>query len=222
MPSKLVFPETEIVNRWVTNIFDNTRKIASDFGCSAPTISAILRRHLSSEIIDEIKHTKISVSSKNRNDAGTQKRNEQIIYARSKITEAGKYKSKAALVVATVNSVNKRKGKQLSQYHRKKLSFSHIGIHAGDRHPNWNGGTSKICWRGAGWAQARREARIRDGNTCQSCGKTSVSQGRSMDVHHRVSYFKFISAEQANDLENLVCLCRSCHRKIENGTIKCP
>jgi predicted HNH restriction endonuclease len=43
-----------------------------------------------------------------------------------------------------------------------------------------------------------------------------------MDVHHRISYFSFPSAVEANQLSNLVCLCRSCHRKVENGTMSCP
>lgn len=56
----------------------------------------------------------------------------------------------------------------------------------------------------------RIKALERDGFKCQECGKKDV-----LDVHHidgKGSTFPV--PEQNNSIENLITLCRSCHRKI--------
>jgi len=64
--------------------------------------------------------------------------------------------------------------------------------------------------------------RARDGFRCQVCG-TLESDGRQHDVHHKIPFRQFVSRagfgdparEAANRLDNLVTLCRSCHRGAE-------
>jgi DEAD/DEAH box helicase domain-containing protein len=66
---------------------------------------------------------------------------------------------------------------------------------------------------GPNWARQRKQARARDGHRCQMCG--AVEQGREHDVHHKVPFRTFASYQQANQLSNLVTLCRPCHRRAE-------
>jgi hypothetical protein len=209
-----------IIERWLNDVTCNTRSLANEFGCSAPQIAGIISEQVPCHVVDMVTRLKQSNSTKNRKDIHESGFTEKAVAALRGIPLTGYRLDR--LLVGVENSVKARKGVPLTKEHRDKLSLSHVGLMAGDKHPNWNGGTSKICWRGPGWAQARREARQRDANTCMACGKSALDQGRAMDVHHRISYFKFDSAKQANDLSNLVCLCRSCHRKVENRTIECP
>ncbi len=66
---------------------------------------------------------------------------------------------------------------------------------------------------GPNWPGQRDKARARDGYRCQICGV--AEQGRTHDVHHKIPFRRFDSYQQANQLANLVTLCRSCHRQAE-------
>lgn len=88
----------------------------------------------------------------------------------------------------------------------------------------WKGGC--IDYYGPNWREQKRLARQRDGNRCQVCGKTAKKNGRDMDVHHIKPFRSFdylpdqnLNYEQANALDNLICLCRACHKKAESGKI---
>lgn len=85
----------------------------------------------------------------------------------------------------------------------------------GSNNPRWVGG--QTTYRGKGWLLARKLAVIRDSGTCQSCGKFI---GESIPVHHIKPFRNIKSEEQANKLENLICLCQSCHVKAEWQIIK--
>ena len=67
-------------------------------------------------------------------------------------------------------------------------------------------------YRGRGWIAARKLAVIRDGGACVKCGKHI---GESIPVHHIKPFRLFDSPEKANLLENLACVCQSCHMKEE-------
>jgi len=99
------------------------------------------------------------------------------------------------------------KGKWQSEY-----------IH-GERHPRYDGGT--IEYYGPNWPKQRHQARRRDNHTCQRCGAGKVDLGQNPDVHHRVTVREHKQKydapewwEKANQLENLITLCRSCHSQI--------
>jgi DEAD/DEAH box helicase domain-containing protein len=91
---------------------------------------------------------------------------------------------------------------------------------------------------GPGWSQIRDRVRARDKYTCQVCG--TVETTRQHDVHHKTPFRAFLAGsakspdlaakssptgmlrkdfalQQANRLENLVTLCHSCHRKVEEN-----
>ena len=66
---------------------------------------------------------------------------------------------------------------------------------------------------GPNWSEKRNAARARDGYKCQVCG--TPEQGRQHDVHHKIPFRRFAHYRQANRLENLVTLCRTCHQRAE-------
>jgi DEAD/DEAH box helicase domain-containing protein len=75
--------------------------------------------------------------------------------------------------------------------------------------------------RGPNWDQQRNRARERDGYRCRHCG-VPERPDRTHDVHHirRFHTFGYLPGKnenflEANRLENLVTLCRSCHRRVE-------
>jgi DEAD/DEAH box helicase domain-containing protein len=69
---------------------------------------------------------------------------------------------------------------------------------------------------GPGWNRLREAVRRRDGYRCQICG-TPEDAGRQHDVHHKVPFRTFISAAEANRMDNLITLCPACHRKAEQN-----
>lgn len=76
--------------------------------------------------------------------------------------------------------------------------------HKGDKSHFWRGG--KTAPYVGEWRTRRREALDRDGYRCVLCESTDRIQ-----VHHIVPY----RYSKSHDLNNLVCLCRSCHSKEE-------
>ena len=97
-------------------------------------------------------------------------------------------------------------------------------VATGVNNPNWKGGAAK--YYGPTWNKQMRAARKRDGYCCQACGISQKKHGRSLDVHHIVPFktFNYIPGEneshlQANALDNLISLCRSCHTKMELGNL---
>jgi DEAD/DEAH box helicase domain-containing protein len=76
---------------------------------------------------------------------------------------------------------------------------------------------------GPNWPQQRAAARARDGYRCTVCGAPE-RPGHQHDVHHIRPFrsFGYIPGvnenyRQANRLENLRTLCRSCHQKVERS-----
>lgn len=74
---------------------------------------------------------------------------------------------------------------------------------------------------GPNWYKQRKAALERDGHKCQKCGYQGKKKGRYWDVHvhHRIKIKSFVDMrtrtvnyQEANDLENLVTLCRLCHK----------
>lgn len=89
------------------------------------------------------------------------------------------------------------------------LECKHIHCR-GDNDPRYVGGPK--TYRGKGWLEARAKAVARDNGTCQHCGK---HVGQSIPVHHIRPFREFADIQTANALDNLICLCQSCHMKEE-------
>lgn len=94
---------------------------------------------------------------------------------------------------------------------------------SGERAPRWKGGHTNYC--GPNWQRKRRKALDRDSYSCQRCGMTDEEHrkkyGRSIEVHHISRRESFrddsgnINWEKANQLSNLISLCKQCHAKLE-------
>jgi DEAD/DEAH box helicase domain-containing protein len=76
---------------------------------------------------------------------------------------------------------------------------------------------------GPSWAAAKRAARARDDHRCRQCGAPE-KESRAHDVHHLRSFreFGYVPGENrydrlANDLDNLITLCPSCHQRAESA-----
>ena len=66
---------------------------------------------------------------------------------------------------------------------------------------------------GLEWKSIRQNVLLRDGNRCQVCGNPGSSQ--PLHVHHIQPFRSFTTKEAANQLQNLITLCPSCHRQAE-------
>jgi 5-methylcytosine-specific restriction endonuclease McrA len=83
---------------------------------------------------------------------------------------------------------------------------------SGENSPTWRGGADPH--RGVNWAQIAEEIRERDGYVCAECGSRQLE--RRHDVHHIIPWRFFDDMDKANDHDNLITLCRSCHSKQES------
>ncbi|MEX1019663.1 MAG: DEAD/DEAH box helicase [Litorilinea sp.] len=81
---------------------------------------------------------------------------------------------------------------------------------------------------GPNWAEQRAKVRARDGYRCSQCGTPEGSSrqntGRQHDVHHLRPFrtFGYVPGRntaylEANQLSNLVLVCRVCHQRLESG-----
>jgi len=68
---------------------------------------------------------------------------------------------------------------------------------------------------GPNWQKIREQVRSRDEYKCQVCGTPETT--RQHDVHHKIPFRAFSSREEANRLENLVTLCPTCHKQVEEN-----
>lgn len=76
---------------------------------------------------------------------------------------------------------------------------------------------------GPNWQQQRKLVLARDNYRCQTCG-AEARPGTGLHVHHKRPFreFNYIPGlndnyRQANQLDNLITLCPSCHRRAEMG-----
>jgi len=84
----------------------------------------------------------------------------------------------------------------------------------GPANPNYKGGGSSDY--GPNWGSQKCKVRNRDGHRCRSC---NVGR-RGLDVHHIKPIRDFDGDwESANQFDNLITLCRSCHLKVEYGSL---
>lgn len=98
---------------------------------------------------------------------------------------------------------------------KRKISLAMSGV----RHPNWQGGSHRMGYRGAGWRKLAEAVRDRDGRCCASCGMSesdSISKGWGrLQVNHKKPFHQFSRKAEANKMSNLEALCKSCHTKTD-------
>jgi 5-methylcytosine-specific restriction endonuclease McrA len=89
----------------------------------------------------------------------------------------------------------------------------------GEKNPNYKGGEyrSSEFYQGD-WQRIRRECIERDGGKCRLCEEDKGI----IDVHHIEPVREFDKPNNAHTLDNVVCLCRSCHLSIDHGDESIP
>jgi 5-methylcytosine-specific restriction endonuclease McrA len=70
-------------------------------------------------------------------------------------------------------------------------------------------------FRGGNWEDLTARVRARDGGQCRRCGVGEGTLGRQLDVHHVVPFRMFRTADEANRIDNLIAVCPSCHKALE-------
>jgi hypothetical protein len=99
------------------------------------------------------------------------------------------------------------KGKKLSEITRLKMSINRMG----EKHWNWNNGSSFAPYPILFNKQLKDKVRVRDNFTCQLCKKPEMECNRRLAVHH-------IDYNKSNvSLDNLIALCLSCHMKTNSN-----
>ena len=68
---------------------------------------------------------------------------------------------------------------------------------------------------GPDWEELRSRVLNRDGHSCQVCGVSDTL--RPLHIHHIQPFRSFTNRETANQIQNLVTLCPTCHRKAETS-----
>lgn len=109
------------------------------------------------------------------------------------------------------------------QFCNKKCHGAYLAKHVtGKNNHLWRGGGFR--YYGPSWREQQRAARKRDKYTCCHCKKKQ--KHRALDVHHVKPFmlFGYIPDENdnhlpANDLANLLTLCKRCHKQAEHGNI---
>jgi len=74
---------------------------------------------------------------------------------------------------------------------------------SGENNALWLGGHTQ--YRGKNWNIQKAQALERDNYLCQKCQEPSVV------VHHIKPYHLFTNYKEANQLDNLISLCKRCH-----------
>lgn len=107
---------------------------------------------------------------------------------------------------------NWKRGRELPEEIKQKMKGPRPSSQ-GSNHPNWKGGASFEPYPPEFNERLKEKVRKRDNRTCQMCGTTANGR-RKMCVHH-------IDGNKENcSLENLVTLCTSCNRRLENFGVR--
>lgn len=106
------------------------------------------------------------------------------------------------------------------QYWMRKHGFEGRRSHYRESHPQWKGEDhDRSYYYGPNWHERRAECIIRDGGRCRRCGVSEPAYlketGLGLDAHHVAPFGEFDGHEEANELSNLITLCRSCHSHME-------
>lgn len=97
------------------------------------------------------------------------------------------------------------KGRKLSQEHKDKIGKGQVGMRVGEKHPNWNNGSSFLPYCHKFNNKLKEQIRDRDRRTCQLCGETD--NGKKLSVHH-------IHYDKENCAPDLIALCIKCNGRV--------
>lgn len=101
-----------------------------------------------------------------------------------------------------------------NNYCQPECYYEDLDMPTGEDHWSWKD-TPDHYRSGEAWEKLRKQARERDDYECQMCGVSQDELSRALDAHHLKRRREFDDPDEADKLDNLVSLCRSCHRKAE-------
>lgn len=174
------------------------RQIAKEIGCSKSTVQNWIRKH--DVQTDEFQNGAIG-------------RLEDRQWLHNQYVKNGKSGYEIAEICGTCTSTVYR------WIRKHNIDIKYNGKVSGKEHWKYSGGSTPY---GAGWNETKRQAvRERDGYTCQD-PRCSVTQAEHRDAHgeklhvHHLQKARHIEDDAArNAKENLIALCRDCHRRWE-------
>jgi hypothetical protein len=113
---------------------------------------------------------------------------------------------------------HKRRPREFSELHRKRMSEARKGKYGAEANGNWKGGVSQVHLRlraSKDYQDWRKKALLLRGNACQDCGKVDgaicpcCGTQVKLHVHHLFSFAKF--PDKRFDPSNSEVLCPKCH-----------
>jgi len=126
------------------------------------------------------------------------------------VVKKSKYKEEKICLFCSnkyISSIKKQKYCSSICFHKsRKVEMK------GNKNPSYVDGRSKNkkCYRGENWEEIRKEVYERDYWTCQKC-KVHCDKTHKIQAHHKIPY----KISKDNSLDNLVTLCVSCHKIVE-------
>lgn len=242
IPIRKNHPDIKISNEELKTLYIETSlsqaKIAKNLGFGHTTICHWMKRY------GIPARTPSETNSMRRLSKETKKKISKSKKGRPSGTKGIKFtKEQCEKISLNKRTINPKKEDLMKHYWDKKLSLSKIGKIFGvntqtilnhmnrlsvprrsqaecrsrELHPNWRGG--RALYYGPNWREQRLKALERDNHTCQRCGITEKEIGIELDVHHILLFKNFGVNKylEANNLDNLITLCKSCHMKLTNG-----
>jgi 5-methylcytosine-specific restriction endonuclease McrA len=114
-------------------------------------------------------------------------------------------------ILITGHQRNHRK-RRAEHFCNRSCWYDFIRAHP-EANGRWLGGA--VPYFGPNWNEQAKQARERDADTCQRCGKHQTVP--LLDVHHIRPRRAFNGDwERANDLANLISYCKRCHKLVES------
>lgn len=102
------------------------------------------------------------------------------------------------------------------KYCSRQCYYDDLDMPTGADHWSWKE-TPEHRPSGEEWERLRKQVRKRDGYQCRVCGVSESDLDRQLDVHHLERVRDSDDPRHAvnTDPDNLVSVCRSCHRRVE-------
>lgn len=96
---------------------------------------------------------------------------------------------------------------------------------SGKNNPRWKE-SPRYRYYGLSWPEQSSKALERDNHTCQLCGRSNEESLQKWDerltVHHIKRFYDFAAHDVANELPNLLSVCKTCHSRLENKSATIP
>lgn len=174
-------------------------EIASEIGCSDVTVSNWLEKH--------------GIEARDRGDLLDER-----LKCEDKMRELYHGKElKISEIAVMLDCCNCTVRKFLSKH---DIESRNGRFETGPDHFRWGGGHER--YYGPNWTEMKRRAKSREDYQCLICSMTNEEHheqyNEELHVHHIKKFKRFGSYKEANKIENLATVCKSCHYDVEKYT----